>query len=214
MSETHSLQVRLNGPRPAILPIPPKWTTHPDPEVDVAVVPFDVTSTEGPAPKFSSFRSDVDTSFRVDLRDTGFIEGDEVYALGFPLGIVGDEQNYAIVRQGIVARIRDWYEGHSKVFLIDSSIFPGNGGGPIIAKPTMFPYGETRPDPKLIGMVSGYLPYQDIAWSRQTGAPKLITEENSGLYSVVPMDMIQETISIAVCRYMDKQASSSKSRHT
>ena len=118
------------------------------------------------------------------------------------MGIAGDEQNYVIVRQGIVARIRDWYEGHFTFFLIDSSIFPGNSGGPVIAKPTIVSYGTTRPDAMLIGMVSGYLPYRDVATSNQTGRPKLITEENSGLATIVPMDAIQETVSIVVDQYM------------
>ena len=136
-----------------------------------------------------------------------FSEGDEIFVMGFPLGLAGDERNYVIVRQGMVARIRDWYEGYSKEFLIDSSIFPGNSGGPVIAKPTMFSYGQTMPRPKLIGMVAAYLPYEDVAWSRQTGRPKMISEENSGLATVVPIDPILQTVSRAAERYGKKPES-------
>ena len=75
----------------------------------------------------------------------------------------------------------------------------------MFAKPTLYTYGETITHAKLIGMVSGYVPYQDIAWSRQTGRPKLIS---AGLATVVPINAIQETISIAAKRYMQKQSMS------
>ena len=102
-----------------------------------------------------------------------FSEGNEVIVLGFPMGLAGKEQNYVIARQGIIARIGDLLDGHSKSFLIDSSIFPGNSGGPVIAKPTLFTIrgGDTLPYAKLIGMVSAYLPYEDIAYSLQTNPP-------------------------------------------
>ena len=122
------------------------------------------------------------------------MEGDEVYTLGFPLGLAGDERNDVIVRQGIVARIRDWYDSRSDTFLIDSFVYPGNSGGPVIAKPTMFSYVETRPHPKLIGMVSGYVPYRDSARSDQTGRVVSVSTENSGLAEVVPIDKVDETI--------------------
>ena len=60
----------------------------------------------------------------------------------------------------------------------------------MIAKPTFTSFGgETQPYAKLIGMVSGYLPYTDIAYSLQTDppTPKLISQENSGLAEVVPI---------------------------
>ena len=79
---------------------------------------------------------------------------------------------------------------------------PGNSGGPVFAKPVFVSYGDKpRIDSKLIGMVSGYLPYRDTAYSRQTGRPKIVFEENSGLAEVVPIDAIQKTISLAVSRY-------------
>ena len=211
------LLIRFNGPMnapPKSYPLPVgdsseavHWTFHPNPKVDVAVLVIDVISKQFQDVKLSYFRDDIHVASIEQLQECKFSEGDEVFVIGFPLGLAGDERNYAIVRQGIVARIRDWYEGHSNVFLIDSSIFPGNSGGPVIAKPTMFSYGKTRPYAELIGMVSGYLPYRDIAWSRQTGRPKLIAEENSGLATVVPVDLIQETISFAACRYSRKQTS-------
>ena len=180
------------------------WTLHPDPDIDVAVLLIDAIGEPLIDVKLSFIYGLHVTSLE-ELRESEFSEGNEIFVLGYPLGLAGDEQNYAIVRHGIVARIRDWYDSSSKFFLIDSSVFPGNSGGPVIAKPVIWS-SNNKPRfsrPKLIGMVSGYVPYQDIAWSRQTGRPKLISEENSGLAKVVPIDAIQKTISIAAKRYME-----------
>ncbi len=127
------------------------------------------------------------------------MEGDEVYVLGFPMELPGSERNYVIARHGIVARIRDWYDYWTDTYLIDAFIYPGNSGGPVIAKPTIHTYGEARSHPKLIGMVSGYVPYSDVARSEQTGNPVSVSMENSGIAKVVPIDKINETIA-EVCK--------------
>ena len=71
----------------------------------------------------------------------------------------------------------------------------------MLAKPTLHTYGQAITSAKLIGLVSGYLPYQDIARSDQTGRPILAAHENSGLAEVVPIDAVQETISVAIKKY-------------
>lgn len=193
------LLVRLNGREEATLWHPDPWITHPDPTVDVAVAPLHVAENE----EFRRwFLSDHNMYSRPDLERVGFMEGDEVYTMGFPLGLIGEQRNYVIVRQGIVARIRDWYDGHSDTILIDAQVYPGNSGGPVIAKPTMYSYTETRPYPKLIGMVSGYVPYQEFARSDQTGNVVSVSTQNSGLAKVVPIDKVSETIAhtLAVAR--------------
>ena len=192
------LVVRLGDPQSSIYHLLGQWTVHPDPDVDVAVAPFPLDDIEGNAHKVISFKSDSQTSFCEDLQEMEFREGDEVYTLGFPLGLAGRDRNYPIARQGIVARIQDWYDGQSDDFLIDASIFPGNSGGPVLAKPTMYSYGQTRPHAKLIGVVSGYLTHADVALRDQTGRPILDSEENSGLATVVPIDKVRETIMAAI----------------
>ena len=192
------LLARLGDRKSSILRLSDQWVMHPDPEIDVAVAPFPLDDSEGNQYKVSTFSSKSQTSFREDLQNMEFREGDEVYTLGFPLGLAGYDRNYPIARQGVVARIRDWYEDHSNCFLIDASIFPGNSGGPVVAKPTMYSYGQTRPHPKLIGVVSGYLTHADVALRDQTGRPILASQENSGLATVVPIDKVKETIVFSV----------------
>lgn len=182
-----------------------RWTVHPDSDMDVAVLLIDefLPQIEKSGIKMSFILEGVHTTTLDEMRSSEFSEGNDVFVLGFPLGLAGITQNYVIVRQGMVARIRDWYSKDTKSFLIDSLIFPGNSGGPVISKPVFVSYGDKpRIDSKLIGMVSGYLPYKDIAFSRQTGRPKISFEENSGLATVVPIDAIRETVLIAVEKYI------------
>ena len=202
------------GQRPKVLPIPrgPRpfpWVLHPDPDIDLAVLPTAaIEIPDGLDPdRFLTLRSHTVTID--DLRSSEFSEGNELFILGFPMGIAGTDQNDVIVRHGIVARIQDWYDGRSKDFLIDSSIYPGNSGGPVILKPVLWGFGKGRrfTTPKIIGLVSGYLPYRDVARSEQTGLVRLIAEENSGLATVVPMNAVIELTSI-LARVMDESTAS------
>jgi hypothetical protein len=132
-------------------------------------------------------------------------EGDGVYVMGFPLGLVGEHRDYVIARQGAIARVRDCLDLSSKDFLIDCAIFPGSSGSPVIVRPDMTSIRGTQPMKcaDLIGIVSGYLPYQEIAISQQTGRPRMSFEENSGLGKVYPIDYAMELIEKAVAKALD-----------
>ena len=60
------------------------------------------------------------------------MEGDFIYALGFPMGLVSKDRQHVMVRSGIIARIRDLYENRSTDFTVDAFVFPGNSGGPLV----------------------------------------------------------------------------------
>ena len=200
------------GKHPKVLPIPRgpgpfPWVLHPDPDIDLAVLPLDaIQIPDGLAPdRFLTLQPHAVTID--DLRSSEFSEGNELFILGFPMGIAGTDQNDVIVRHGIVARIQDWYDGRSKDFLIDSSIYPGNSGGPVILKPVIWGAMPRFTTPKVIGLISAYLPYRDVAMSEQTGLIRLISEENSGLAKVVPMDAVIELTSI-LARVIDEHTAS------
>lgn len=133
--------------------------------------------------------------------ETGVSEGDGVFAIGFPLGLVGyEDQVFPIVKQGCIARIQDWLSGRSRSILIDANIFPGNSGGPVFLRPSLLAIEGTQSNPNsyLIGMVSQGIIYQDKAFSTQTGRQRITFEENSGIVEIVPSDAIMETIQIAM----------------
>lgn len=134
-------------------------------------------------------------------RETGVAEGDGVFTIGFPLGLVGyEEQNFPIVKQGCIARIQDWLSRGSDRILIDANLFPGNSGGPVFLQPTSIAVEGTTTNsfPYLVGMVSGYITYQDEAYSSQTGNLRIVFEENSGIVEIVPSDAIMRTIELAM----------------
>ena len=201
------LYARFNRPRhTASHPFPlytddnsVQWTFHPN-SADVAVTPISVKFLEEQGIEFAVFQEGKHTLSRQQACDNEIGEGSGVFVLGFPLGLGRNEQNYVIVRQGIVARIQDWLQGYADDFLIDSSIFPGNSGGPVLTEPSDVHIIGTQSFMRccLIGMVSSYIPYQEIAVSTQTGKQRMIFEENSGLGVVVPIDHIQETVAIAL----------------
>ena len=183
------------------------WVTHPDSTIDVAVLIIDafLPKIESSGIQISFLCEGVHTTTLDEMRNSEFSEGNEVFVLGFPLGMAGSTHNYVILRQGTVARIRDWYSDDASSFLLDSFIFPGNSGGPVFAKPVFASYGgKPHLGAKLVGMVASYLPYRDVATSQQTGRPKIVFEENSGLAEVVPIDAIKKTISIAAARYVQQ----------
>lgn len=174
----------------------PKYLMHPDPSVDVAVLPIDVAILRLPGTKFSFFQSDQHVLDLAGARTAGVSEGDGMFVLGFPLGQVGGDRNYVIVRDATLARVRDALTGATKEFLIDASIYPGNSGGPVVTRPELVSITGTQATQKgsLVGIVTGYVPYQDVAVSRQTGHVRIVFTENSDLAAVVPIDYVREVI--------------------
>lgn len=168
----------------------PLWAS--DSAVDLAVVAIRVDELVQRGIGIGVFTSDRDVLRLSDAADLGVVEGDGVFALGFPLGLVGAQRNYVIVRQGAIARIRDAYAGVSSEILVDISIFPGNSGGPIVTRPEVVALAGTKAVGRaaLLGVVSSYLTYQDTAVSQQTGQIRVIFQENSGLASVIPVDHV------------------------
>ena len=190
-----------------ITPLPPEgsartmpWTVHPNPEVDAAAMMFDANAVHDKNNRPLAAFSDVHTKLPFSI---AISEGDGVFVLGFPLGLAGGERNYVIARQGIVARTKK--EGEH-TFLIDAFVFPGNSGGPVLSKPEGAAISGTgfNTNSSLIGMVSSYLAYEDVAVSQQTGRPRIIFQENSGLAEVVPIHAVQETVDLAFHDAMER----------
>lgn len=190
-----------------------RWIGHPDEDIDVAVIPTsgNILKTEGRS--FFFFQSDIHVMLHQEIKQAQVTEGDGIFLLGFPLGLVHEDRQYVICRNGCIARIRDFSENRSSNFLIDASVFPGNSGGPVILSPYGMAVQGTNPNlnADLIGIVRSYLPYQDIAISEQTKKPRIIFEENTGLAVVESVDSIMATIQHAE-KKLKERASAAKSR--
>ncbi len=174
------------------------WTGHPTDAVDVAVVPINAKRLQQEGMKFSFFQSDGNIFTKQKLKDLGTTEGDSIFILGFPMGLMATDRQYVLLRSGAISRIRDLYEGRSSDYVIDAFVFPGNSGGPVILKPEMISIDGTKANKSaaLIGVVKSYIPYRDVALSKQTGRTRIIFEDNSGLSLVEPVDAILETIAV------------------
>ena len=173
-----------------------RWVPHPNPKIDIAIITINIELLREQEIQFAYFQSDQHIANLNKIAELGITEGDFVYTLGFPMGLIGVERNYVIVRSGNIARIQDTIDNRSNEFLIDAFTFPGNSGGPITTKPEVIAIHETKAvgSSYLIGVVQAYVPYEDIAISAQTHRPRVIFEENSGLTAVIPIDFVKETI--------------------
>ncbi len=168
----------------------PTWHAHPDSDVDLAVIKINGNFLKEQGAKYDFFRSESNLLTREKAKEIGLSEGNGIFVLGFPLGLVDGMQDYVIVRQGAIARIRDRLDSPMvKFFLIDSFMFPGSSGSPVVLKPeTVFILGTRPPITQsyLVGVVQGFVSYIDTAVSTQTKRPRVTFEENSGLARVVP----------------------------
>ncbi len=176
-----------------------KWLAHRFKKVDLALLNI--------SPEALS-KNKIDYSFVVEelfaysrystknFKAIGIEIGDPIFVLGFPLGLSGKIQNFPCVKWGIISRTDKEIIRENKSFIIDSSIFPGNSGGPVIFRPTTTSLEKTKPvkTPYLIGVVSGYLPYVEKLYTHQTKSPMVVStsRENSGLTFVVPMDFARQ----------------------
>lgn len=128
---------------------------------------------------------------------TGVDEGCFIYALGFPMELVG-EYKAPICRLGCISRVSDAFLNPQDAisYIVDVHTFPGNSGGPIISRPENLSLMQTPSNPaaNLIGILSAYIPYKDVLISQQTQDIRMVQTENSGLTIVHPVDRIKEVV--------------------
>lgn len=175
------------------------WTFHPH-GADLAVTPLLQASTLLDGRNLTDidlFVGDVTTTFAEGCQP---VEGDGVFLIGFPFGLVGKARNYPIVRSGIVARIQDWIQRTESTFLVDAPAFPGSSGGPVVLRPDAAAIKNTTPVTHclLAGVVSKQLRSREIAISPRTREPRIVFEEDSGLAEVVPVELVRETTTAEV----------------
>ncbi len=105
----------------------PLWLAA-DNDADIAAMPINIADLHTPVQPHAIGLADIATS-------DNLFEGGSILVLGYP-GIVGNEYLVrAFSRGGIVAWINPEHP-FGKPFFIDSNIYPGNSGGPVLSLPT------------------------------------------------------------------------------
>ena len=177
----------------------PMFSAHPNDKTDVIALQISPKTLINDKSIWGAFDLNDHALTLEQMQSTGVEEGHLIYALGFPMDLV-DPIKVPICRLGCISRVTDAFilKKSNPVFLVDAQTFPGNSGGPIVSRPELISFNGT---PKitgsnLIGILSGYIPYREALYSRQTEQVRMIQEENSGLTVVHPVDRIKEVVEL------------------
>jgi S1-C subfamily serine protease len=188
------------------------WTAHKDNNVDIAVSLTPIKELNQLGIALVWFAEDLFAT-KDKMRKEGIRTGDEIFVLGFPLGIAGLEKNYPIVRSGIIARLdEEVLQKHH--YYIDVAIYGGNSGGPVILKPSLISTNDTPAVNKayVIGIVSSVEMQAQILYGERNGAleKRMVIYEHSGLGRVIPVDYVKETVQFLKERISQKKLKTSE----
>ena len=164
------------------------WIFHPSQDVDLAILPFPIDE------KGDDIKTIPESAF---FGPEGVFELYEVFFVSFQPGIDPGKKINPVVRKGTIS-----LQNPDGTFFIDGFSFPGNSGSPVFLTLAPIRFDDTgdisvggdRLGGKFIGMIGGYLPYQEVAVSSQTGRPRVVFEENTGLSIVWSVKLINELL--------------------
>ena len=126
------------------------------------------------------------------------------------MGLRSVDHAMPIARRGMIGR------ADSGNLLADLFVFPGNSGGPVLYVPPFGAGGASAPGAEvvqhemLVGMVTSFISYSDVAFSNQTKRPRVVFEENSGLANLVPAWVVKRFITGGEVNAMDEQLGAAK----
>lgn len=170
-----------------------KWVFHPDANVDLALLPFGI---------------DMEKDAVLSIPDSLFLGTDalrelvDVFFVSFQPGIGKTDQVRPVYRPGTIAVMLP-----DKTFYIDGAAFPGNSGSPVFVRPEPVGFAKAGPpvfpapnSGRFVGVVGEYLPYREVAISNQTGRPRVVFEEHTGLSRVWSTDLVVELTKTLECQ--------------
>ncbi|MDP2885345.1 MAG: serine protease [Ignavibacteria bacterium] len=177
----------------------PRWVGHPDSLTDIAAIQVDsIFILNNVQPKIIRIQRSLFAT------ESQLIEGDDVFFIGFPLGVRTTDNSFPLLRSGVISLKPtddflvtagcDTLGKH--IYLLDAYSTGGSSGSPVFLKP-----GVNRPfltpnvfditETKFIGIVSGHvLDYQEVF----TLSGKGVAASNASLTIVHPAERVLETI--------------------
>ena len=141
------------------------WVEHPDSMTDIAAIKVKYFERIG------ELRAEIiGIPINLFAKSEELSEGDDVFILGFPMGIRTTAKSFPMIRTGVISLKptedflvvqNDRIIGRN-IYLVDANILGGNSGSPVFLKPTLSrpfisPNAIGSTQPKLIGIVSSYV---------------------------------------------------------
>ena len=111
---------------------PQAWFGHPDPAVDLCIIPMRPLELAANAQGVELYYQTIDTRLIPDESATRALDAlEEVLFVGYPSGVWDQVNLMPILRRGTTATpIALNFEGRSE-FLIDAAVYPGSSGSPV-----------------------------------------------------------------------------------
>ncbi len=200
-----------------------KWVRHPDPNVDVAVVPFALGKSSPYDALYiqGTMLAGDGLVYHPTIETIGL--ADLTYTIGLFRLMSGEKRSLPIVHSGSIAMMprderipcKDWRPPHERIFmegyLVETHSLDGLSGSPVFVRPTagfsLVPLDWFPPDAKPPALASGLAPRQDIrllglwqgAWDAPPDDVLAITAGRNvrvsvGVGVVVPAQKIIETL--------------------
>ena len=111
---------------------PHAWFLHPDPSVDLAIVPLRPLETAARERGIELYYHAIDTRLVPDAHRLAALDAlEDVLFVGYPSGVWDKVNLMPIMRRGTTATpIALDFEGRAE-FLIDAAVYPGSSGSPV-----------------------------------------------------------------------------------
>jgi S1-C subfamily serine protease len=119
---------------------PQAWFLHPDPAVDLAVIPMRPLEQAANAQGVELYYQLIDSRLAPDAQTLDTLDAlEEVLFVGYPSGVWDQVNLMPILRRGTTATPMALdFEGRAE-FLIDAAVYPGSSGSPVfIYQPDVF----------------------------------------------------------------------------